>query len=147
MVTVSAQKYIKLGHQIEAARSSFVILESFHLHGGSDDESRVLELKAALRDLIKGCEELNLTRAQELLSHAYDDVPQSGREFDLLMLAVMTDIRATVFLYIPEHLAKYYEIIFQSIITVAFPLASKELVWAGNSLACGLYTGCVFHSM
>jgi hypothetical protein len=26
-------------------------------------------------------------------------------------------------------------------------MASKELVWAGNALACGLYTATVFHSM
>jgi HEPN domain-containing protein len=59
----------------------------------------------------------------------------------------MTDIEKTVFLYIPEHLAKYYEIVFPSIVTTAFPLASKELVWAGNALAVGAYTACVFHSM
>jgi cytochrome P450 len=34
-----------------------------------------------------------------------------------------------------------------SIVTVAFPLAAKELVSAGNAFAAGLPTSCVFHSM
>jgi HEPN domain-containing protein len=34
-----------------------------------------------------------------------------------------------------------------SIITVAFPSASEELVAAGNGLTASLYTACVFHSM
>ena len=144
MVTTSAVKYVTLGHLLEGARMSFVLLE-----GGieDDNEARIGELKTALKQLIKGCEELGLSRAQELVSHAYDDPPQSKREFELLLRAVMTDIQKTVFLLIPEHLVKYYEIIFPSTLTMAFPLASKELVWAGNALAVGSYTASVFHSM
>jgi hypothetical protein len=41
----------------------------------------------------------------------------------------------------------YHDIIFQSAITNAFPSASKELVASGNSLAAGLFTASVFHSM
>jgi hypothetical protein len=48
---------------------------------------------------------------------------------------------------VPRHRAKYYELILQSTVTAAFPAASKEIVAAGNSLAVGLYTACVIHSM
>ena len=143
-MTTSAVKYVTLGIALEGARMSFILYE-----GGMDDDSegRIRELKEALKQLIKGCEELGLSRSQELVSHAYDDPPQSKREFELLLRAVMTDIQKTVFLLIPEHLVKYYEIIFPSTLTMAFPLASKELVWAGNALAVGSYTASVFHSM
>jgi hypothetical protein len=101
MVTTSAVKYVTLGHLLEGARMSFLLFE-----GGMEDdnEARIRELKNALKQLIKGCEELGLSRAQELVSHAYDDPPQSKREFELLLRAVMTDIQKTVFLLIPEHL-------------------------------------------
>jgi len=148
MVTVSAEKYVNLGHQLEGVRVSFKLYEAGGVNDDDDDdESRIAELKNGLKELIKSCEELGLSRAQELVSHAYDDPSQTLREFELLLRAVMTDIRKTVFLFIPEHLTKYYDVIFPSIVTTAFPLASKELVWAGNALACGQYTASVFHSM
>jgi hypothetical protein len=52
-----------------------------------------------------------------------------------------------MFLFVSEHLAKYHDLILPSIITTAFPFASKELVEAGNCLAASLYTASVFHSM
>jgi hypothetical protein len=146
MVTVSGEKYVNLGRALEGVRMSFFVRELGDAIT-DDEEGRIRELKSALKELIKCCEELGLSRAQQLVSHSYDDLPHNKREFDILLRAVMADIRSTVFLFIPDHSAKYYEIIFPSAITTAFPLASKELVWAGNSFACGLHTGCVFHSM
>jgi hypothetical protein len=145
MVTVSAEKYVTLGELIQQVRISFVLRESPGIH--DDDDARIGELRDTLKHLIQSCEELGLSRAQELVSHSYDDLPQSTREWELLLRAIMTDIKKTVFLFIPDHLAKFYEIIFPSIVTTAFPLASKELVWAGNALAVGSYTASVFHSM
>jgi len=74
-------------------------------------------------------------------------LPETRAELQTLLDVVMTELKEELFLYVPAHRAKYYELIFQSFITTAFPLASKELVSAGNSLAAGLYTACVFHSM
>jgi hypothetical protein len=145
MVTVSAEKYVNLGHWLEGVRMSFMFYDADST--SQDNEGRVLELRNSLKELIKACEELGLSRAQDLVSHAYDDLPQSRREWELLLRAVMADIRKTVFLFIPEHLAKYYDMTFPGSVTAAFPMASKELIWAGNTLACGQYTASVFHSM
>jgi hypothetical protein len=145
MITVSADKYVELGRWLEGSRISFMFVDDGSV--GDNETGRIKELKTGLRQLAKSCEELGLTRAQELVSHAYNDLPQSRREFELLLRAVMTHISKTVFLFIPEHISKYYELALQSAITTNFPLASKELVWAGNSIAVGLYTAAVFHSM
>jgi hypothetical protein len=59
----------------------------------------------------------------------------------------MAELSAKLFLFVPSHRAKYYDLVLQSFITVAFPSASKELAAAGNSLAAGLYTASVFHAM
>ena len=148
MVTVSAIKYLELGHLLEGMRVSlyFSDLAKDDIPPESN-ERREMECRVALKALIKCCEELDLSAAQELASNAYDDLPRTRREFDQFLRFVMADVKKTTFLYIPLHLAKYYELIIQSFITTAFPLASKELVWAGNALACGLYTASVFHSM
>jgi hypothetical protein len=50
-------------------------------------------------------------------------------------------------LFVPQHRSEYYEQTLPNTVIAAFPTASKELVAAGNSLAVGLYTACVFHSM
>jgi hypothetical protein len=146
MVTVSGEKYVRLGHLLEGVRISFFIADLGAVVS-DDEEGRIVELKNSLKELIKCCEELGLSRAQDLVSYAYDNLPQTKGEWDILLRAVMADIRNTVFLFIPDHLAKYYEIIFPSTISTAFPEASKELVAAGNCLAAGLFTACVFHAM
>jgi hypothetical protein len=73
--------------------------------------------------------------------------PATQAELQMLVDIVIAELKEELFLYVPSHRAKYYELALQSFITTAFPLASKELVAAGNCLASGLYTACVFHSM
>jgi hypothetical protein len=82
-----------------------------------------------------------------LVQPASGDLPQTRREFELLLRAVTAEIKKTTFRFVPEHLAKYRDLILQSTITTAFPLASKELVEAGSCLAASLYTASVFHAM
>lgn len=65
----------------------------------------------------------------------------------MLVAAVRAELETNLFLFVPAHLSKYYELELESEVIAAFPTASKELVAAGNSLAVGLYTACVFHSM
>src|ERR1700738_81148 len=122
-----AQKYVDLGEWLHGVRMSFMIYDTNRddEHYKQNDEGRIKELKTALQKLGNCCEELGLSRATELVAGAYDDPPQSKREFDLLIRAVATDIRQTSFLYIPEHLAKYYDVTFPGTVTTAFPLASK----------------------
>jgi len=148
MITVTGDKYVRVGTAIHAIKAAFLLFEGGDQIWPPQKRAEVIEeTKNALAVLIDICDEIGLSRARDLVAHAHDDLPQTTREFDLLFRAVMVDIERTVFLFLPDHLARYYEIIFPSVVTIAFPMASKELVWAGNSLATGSYTASVFHSM
>jgi hypothetical protein len=93
------------------------------------------------------CKKIGLTTSLALLNARKNDLPQTGREWDLLVDAVRAELKNNLFLFVPPQHARFYELILPSAVTVAFATASKELVAAGNSLAVGLYTACVFHSM
>jgi hypothetical protein len=87
--------------------------------------------------------------AQELVSYAYDNLPQTHREFDLLVRAVMAEVKKTFFLYVPSHVSKYYEwgAIVSDAVIDAFPKASQEIRHGGTCLAAGMHTAAVFHAM
>jgi hypothetical protein len=58
-------------------------------------------------------------------------------------------MKAKLFLFVPQHIAKYYEcdeIVSEKVIE-AFPNSYQEIRAAGSCLASGLPTACVFHSM
>src|SRR5579863_4151993 len=110
MQKVFGENYIRLGQQIANLRVEFELLETWDdIAPESRDEHKVNCLRC-MKHLIVTCEELGLTSSQALVSHAYDDLPQSKREYELLLRAVMTEVNKTFFLYVPAHLAKYYEI-------------------------------------
>lgn len=94
MVTVSAIKYVELGNRIESVRFAFYLLDlaKDEISAELNDE-RIAECRACLKHLITSLEELDLSAAQELVSHAYDDLPQTKREFDQLLRFVMADVK------------------------------------------------------
>jgi hypothetical protein len=153
MQKIFGENYIRLGTQLQQLRLGFHVIDTIvggvanqREHEKWDHES---DCKQCLKSMIKTCEELGLAGSQDLVSQAYDDLPQTQREFDLLVRAVMAEVNKTFFLYIPSHLAKYYEwagIVSDSVID-AFPKASQEIRTGGTCLATGLHTACVFHGM
>lgn len=103
--------------------------------------------KEVLRDLESRCKELNLPVTEKLVSDAINNLPRTTQGYDFLMSAFIAELKSHLFLFVPTHLAKYYEMPLSAEVSAAFPHASKELVAAGNSLAAGLFTAAVFHSM
>lgn len=75
--------------------------------------------------------------------------PETQAEIDLVMSAVMAELQSQLFLFIPQHAAKYYEQhdMVPNDVKQSFPDSSVELQTAGTCFAVGLYTACVFHSM
>ncbi len=150
MLETSALAYIELGIRIEQARSVFEIAETAYNEG---DPGRKLtaaerdELRDLLEKLLKECKQLSLTTAAFLIESRIGNLPATLGEFDLLSDAVKFEIKGKLFLFVPSHRAKYYDVILPSIITTRFGAASPEIVAAGNSFAAELYTGCVFHAM
>jgi hypothetical protein len=148
MQKVFGENYIALGRQLQALTVAFHMIDLLPPDRLDRDEHET-ECRKCLKSMIKTCEELGFSSSQELVSHAYDDLPQTGREFDLLIRAVMAEVRKTFFLYVPSHVSKYYEwagIVSDGVID-AFPKASQEIRAGGTSLASGLHTACVFHAM
>jgi hypothetical protein len=150
MLRIYADRYIKLGQHISDMRTVFHFTDDAATHGERDrsqlTEDEIDTLRYTLKETIKICDDLDLS-VHHLLSDSYDDLPQTKREFDLLVRAILGEIKDRLFLFIPQHRAKYCELALQSTVAAAFPLASKELASAGNALAAGFYTASVFHSM
>jgi hypothetical protein len=108
---------------------------------------QIEQAKEVLRDLGQKCDELNLPVTGRLAKDALEYPPKTAQGYDFLMSAFIAELKSHLFLFVPSHLAKYYETTLPDRITTSFPRASKELVAAGNSLTSGLFTASVFHSM
>ena len=152
MLKVGALEFFELGERSSVARwRVFWVAELGNL--GSPGKGRELydlekeQVKDAIIALYDLCKRIGLSTSSELLKGRENDLPQTAREWEVLVSAVRAELKTNLFLFVPSHRAKYYELVLQSTVTTAFPNASKELVAAGNSLATGLYTACVFHSM
>ena len=147
---IAAEGYFDLGMSAQDARTMFMHLESevkkgHIVQGFSARDVKDVQMTLAL--LRQMCGALDLRVAHNLLEMYKLDIPETERELDILIHAVKAELRSIQFLFMPADHAKYYDLVLQSTVTVAFPLASKELVAAGNCLAASLYTACVFHSM
>lgn len=145
MLKVSAAKYIALGEHIHDLRALFFIRSADE---GFDDRDRAA-IKEGLERLLALCRELNLTVSGELIARKLRDMPQSDREWDLLVDALRAELRTKLFVFVPPHRASFYES--DSLLTIAatqaFPTAVNEIKAAGNCYSVGLYTASVFHSM
>ena len=110
------------------------------------------------QDLIKIwdiCEQLDLPVSHNLISSVVspeddsENVPKTGREYNLLIKTVRHELRNKLFLFVEPHRAKFYEnddLISEKVLK-AFPKASHEMRMAGNSFAASLDTATVFHCM
>lgn len=143
MLRVEALEFFNLGADtMKIAQTVFYGGRGGSLYPHQKDE--IKESVLALADL---CRRIGLPTSLELLKERETDPPQNSREWDILVSAVRSELKINLFLFVPPHRAKYYDLSLRNTVTHAFPTASTELVAAGNSLAVGLYTACVFHSM
>lgn len=152
MLKVDALQYFSLGERVADARWLFTFEESGlggpdKLDGRGLYDAEKKEITDDLKKMYELCKEIGLTTSLYLLESRLSDPPQTNRELELLVDAVRAELKSKLFLFVPPHLAKYYEMSLQSTVTTTFPLASKELINAGNCLASGFFTACVFHSM
>jgi hypothetical protein len=151
MLKHRADSFLQLGRNIEAAFAAFGSVETMaeidqKPVGPLEDDERA-NLTSNLRYLHINCKRMGLKVSSKILEDRIQNLPQSYRELGILVDVVMTELKEELFLFVPSHRAKYFELVLQSTVTTAFPSSSKELVSAGNCLAAGLYTAAVFHSM
>lgn len=157
MLKVSARHFMELGEVISDISINLYIMETQSRDVPSDG-LKPDEIEHMRRHLIKiwdVCKELGLPIAGDLISARVDqssgkaNLPESQREFDLLIDAVKAEILNKLFLFVPAHLAKYYERddLLSDQARAAFPSSTVEMRSAGNCLTAGLNTACVFHCM
>jgi hypothetical protein len=106
-------------------------------------------LRDDLKELAAVCEQLSLKVSTALVNRRVTELPASEGEFNLLLEAVKEELKNRLMLFVPPHLAGYYNR--SSMLTpsakTAFPTPFKELMAAGNAVALGLPTASVFQSM
>ena len=143
MLRIYAHEYIRLGEKLHDLRVIFLDKES-----GGDISAEDMELiKKQLKELKTISTDLDLPVSAELIGGKLTKLPDSLGEYNLILDAMRAELRTKLFLFIPPHRARYFELVLQSTVTTAFPSASKEIVASGNCLASGFYTASVFHSM
>lgn len=150
MLQVFAQEYIALGQKIESMKMLlFMASQSDKDEDKELQEDEKQDLIDKLTDLSNTCSELGLVVSDNLIRSALIDLPRTMREMSPILRAVSSELKTRLFFYIPQERARYYEsnIVLDKGMVAAFPLASVEILSAGNCYAVGEYTASVFHSM
>lgn len=156
MLRIYAEKYIQLGAKIETAQNLFnqfgIAVEGEYILGMSPEDNKAEREKAlrdVLSDLTEICISLNLSVSAALIDGRIDLLPQTPAELDILMHAVITELKSKLFLFVPSESAKYYEIdgIVSELTKDRFPGASAEIRAAATCFALDQYTAAVFHAM
>jgi hypothetical protein len=94
-------------------------------------------------------EGLALPVTASIMKRHINSPPKTEEAIQGLMDVFVAELKSYLFLFVPQHVAQYYEwdeIVSQKVVG-AFPLASEEIRSAGTCLAAGLHTACVFHAM
>lgn len=141
MLKVHALEFFSMGERSSAIRSDVY----FTFRKVPDYQK--IEVKEAIAALANLCERIGLPTSQILLKGRKDNIPETKREWELLVDTVRAELESNLFLFVPQHRCRYYEMDMLASVKMAFPMASKELVAAGNAMAVGLYTASVFHAM
>jgi hypothetical protein len=146
MLRVYAEEYITLGQMMEEIGQIFDVAEGLPDTGPLREEEleRVIFV---IKKVDHQCRKIRLPISIALLERCQNNPPTTGSECDLLLRAIKSEISSRYFYYVEQERAKYYDLILPSVVSVSFPLTSKELISAANAFAAGLPTACVFHSM
>ena len=155
MLKTYAQQWIELGEDIADATIIWSLDANFDAKNGASGEKRLNrrgrdELRTELKQLLDVAQKLDLPVSQKLLVVRLAEggnLPATVEEFEMLAETLKAEIESKLFFFVPSHRAKYYDLILPSIVTMNFPLASQEMVLAGNCIATDCHTASVFHSM
>jgi hypothetical protein len=109
-------------------------------------------IREHLRSLIVLADRLKLPVSKAVLERHLDyadSTPQSQGEYERVVSIFRDELSSLLFLFVPSHLAKYYECddIVSDAVATAFPKASEELRQAGTCFSTASHTACVFHAM
>lgn len=111
----------------------------------NDDELK--ELSARVERMAAFTEQINLHTSHTLLKARRAEPPKSQGEWRILIEAIYAEMKGQLVLYVPPERARFFKLACKPETAAAFPVAAKEIQLAGRSLAAGLFTASVFHSM
>jgi hypothetical protein len=156
MLRIFAEKYIQLGARIDEARNLFeqfsIEVEGKSIFGLSpkeNDEARETALREVLTRLTEVCASLDLPVSSVLIADKIEFLPRTQAEFDILIHSVIIELKTRLFLFVPPHAARYYELdsILSERTKERFPSASAEIRAAATCFALDQHTAAVFHAM
>src|ERR1700740_1578464 len=104
MLEVFAVHYIELGRLIERAAVVFqaVEVEEDEQHWNLTDQETA-DLRDTLQKVLKECRTLGMRTSALLLGKSINDLPETRREFDLVINAVESEIQSKRFLFVPDY--------------------------------------------
>ena len=155
MLKIKAKKYIELGEEIGKIRTHPTPDRQWWLRPNYRKFHRTKKQDQTTPD---NCVRLMQrpwsfrTAADLICNHCGDDdesLPNTGREYNLLIEAVYSELKSKFLFYIPQDKIRYYDgvAVLSEFVKVAFPAASEELALAGCCYATELSTACVYHCM
>jgi hypothetical protein len=152
MLRVYADKYLDIGMRIHDAFRGLFFRDPDPAKGRPGEPFTQVEKERLKQDLVvmrNLCSDLSRPVSSELINSRLRNLPRTSSEFELLVGAIQSELKTRLFLYVPPHVADYYEsdTLISNDAKTAFPSAYEELRNAGNALAADLNTACVFHSM
>ncbi len=146
MLRIYAQRYLEIGENIGYASALYTVSQ-YPEYALTDVDKK--ELKDYLKAMLEIAKQVELPVATALLTQSLGDIPETEREFDMLVKAINAEIKDKLFFYVPSSRAKYHEniSIMPESVLAAFPMAAREMRGSGSCYAFGLFTGSVFHAM
>lgn len=153
MERIYAEKLVDIGQRLYAISLAYIEARGGGVADGIiqnplDDDQRDL-VKSTLKELIKICDTIDFKVSGDALSMAYDDLPRTLREFEIISRGVISELKSRKFFHIQSHKASFYENdkLLSDAVLASFPKAAAELKMAANCFATDLNTACVFHCM
>jgi hypothetical protein len=146
MLRMNAVYFIALGGLSRQASTVFDLAKNDLSNPfATAEESK--NISFLIESMRQTCERINLPVALKLLEHAESSLPETRREFELLLRVLNAELEAQVFLFIPSHKSGYFEK--ENTLTdeakLNFPNSNQEIIAAGNAFSSDLNTACVFH--
>lgn len=111
----------------------------------TDDERA--DLKDTLLRLAKTAEKLELPQSHYMLRQASRSLPKTGEALEMLGNLIHNELKSCLFLHVPVHRARFFDMQTPDWVTGAFPSVGSDLVQAGNAFVAGLHVATVFHLM
>ncbi|HEV2681128.1 MAG TPA: hypothetical protein VGV14_11555 [Rhodanobacter sp.] len=148
MLKIFANEYVDIGKDIANLEMNFYMSDTAEPDSQAWSEDEKAELKSALAEMARKCEQIGMPTALAALQRASRNLPETQREFAQVVSVLEHELTTKLFLFIPSERAKYHEHggHFKTTTWANLPGAATEMLHAGNCFAVAEYIACIFHA-